>query len=112
MILKGTRIPLIEFSANWKRTYRIGASVKVLVGGRRKRIRGAFIAVHTHTGARQVFVRRGSDNYPIVALRSVSVPQAFNKQAVIEAVNTIAAETFAKNYEQQLVFLTSKKANG
>lgn len=106
MEMRGTRIPLIEFSATWKRGQKTGASVKVLVRGARKRIQGAWIGVHGHTGALQVFQRVGKERYPIKSLRSVSVPQAFSNEAVIAAVNAIAAESFGKNYEQQLRFLT------
>jgi hypothetical protein len=104
--ISGARLPLIEFAATWKRGQKIGASVKVLRGGPRKRIPGAFIGVHGYTGARQVFVRRGRERYPIKSLRSVSVPQQFANKVVREAVDVAVRDAFDKNFRQQLKFLS------
>lgn len=104
--IRGTRIPLIEFGANWTRKMKPGASVKVLKDGGRKRIAGAFIGVHGSLGQRHVFMRTTKDRYPIKILRSVSVPQQFVHKQVIEAVNKATRETFSKNFEQQLRFLS------
>jgi len=106
--MSGARIPLIEFAARWTRKTRVGASVQVKVGGGRKRIRGAFIGVHGYTGARQVFVRRGKQQYPIKSLRSVSVPQAFSAEAVIAAIQALARESFTRNFQQQLRYLSTR----
>jgi hypothetical protein len=104
--IEGARIPLIEFGATWTRGQKVGASVKVLKAGGRKRIPGAFIGVHGYTGARQVFVRRGRERYPIKSLRSVSVPQQFANKVVREAVDVAVRESFDKNFRQQLKFLS------
>lgn len=99
---KGRRIGLIEFEA--KQTAP-GVTVRVFVGGQRKLVRHAFIATNTHTGYRGVFVRTGKDRYPIVNLRSLSIPQAFANKVVLEAVKKAAVEVFEKTYHQQLLYL-------
>lgn len=104
--IRGARIPLIEFGAKWSRKMKPGASVKVLRQGARKRIRGAFIGVHGHTGARQVFVRTTKDRYPIKSLRSVSIPQQFAQKSVLAAVRVATRESYSKNFAQQLKFLS------
>lgn len=103
--ISGARIPLIEFGARWTRKTKVGASVQVKVAGGRKRIKGAFIGVHGHTGHRQVFVRTTPKQYPIKTLRSISVPQAFSAEAVIAAIRAVAVDSFTRNFEQQLRFL-------
>jgi hypothetical protein len=105
--VQGFKIPLIEFSARWSRR-QAGATVQVLRGGGRKTVRGAWIGKHTATGARQVFKRIGRERYPIVSLRSVSVPQAFINRAVIRATDIAVVEAFEKNFEQQLRYLTGR----
>jgi len=104
--ISGARIPLIAFDARWKRGMKIGASVRILRGGARKRVKGAFIGVHGHTGARQVFVRLDKKRYPIKSLRSVSIPQQFANEIVINAVNRASRESFEKNFRQQIVYLS------
>lgn len=106
--VSGALIPLIEFDARWTRTTKIGASFRVKKGGPRRRIRGAFIGVHGATGARQVFVRRGAERYPIKTLRSLALPQAFLSRAVIGGVDAAVAESFEKNFRQQLVYLGAR----
>jgi hypothetical protein len=109
--VRGKPIPLIEFDARWTRATRIGASVRVKVGGPRKRIRGAFIGVHGYTGARQVFVRKelSDPRSEIKSLRSISIPQAFAARAVIKVIKQIASESFSKNYAQQLKFMKHER---
>jgi hypothetical protein len=104
--ISGVRIPLIEFGASWSRKMRPGASVRVLKGGSRKRIAGAFIGVHGATGTRQVFVRFGKAPHEIRSLRSISVPQQFTHKAVLTAVQEATREAFSKNFAQQLKFLS------
>lgn len=103
--INGALIPLIEFDARWTQKTKIGASVRIKKAGGRKRIKGAFIGVHGHTGARQVFVRVGQDRYPIKSLRSLSLPQAFRSRVVFRAVQLATRESFTKNFQQQLKFL-------
>lgn len=109
----GRRIGLIEFDARWRPGMKIGASVKVKVGGPRKNVRGAFIAAATRNNARgggsagmlQVWRRVGKSQYPIKTLRSLSIPQAFANKIVIEAVKKAAIEVFDKTFHQQLKYL-------
>jgi hypothetical protein len=101
--IEGARIPLIEFDARWRQGQKVGATVKVLVGGGRKAVPGAFIASARFGEA--VFRRVGKTRLPIRALRSVSIPQAFDNKRVVDAVQQIAIAVFEKNFEQQLVFL-------
>jgi len=103
----GRKIPLIEFSARWSRR-QVGATVQILRAGGRKTVRGAWIGTHGSTGARQVFRRIGRERYPIVSLRSVSVPQAFANRAVIRAIDLAVVESFEKNFEHQLRYLTGR----
>lgn len=105
LTIEGARIGLIEFDARWSRR-QPGASVKVKVAGARKIVRGAFIATNTATGYRGVFRRTGKSRYPIRNLRSLSIPQAFSTKAVFTAVELLTRETFLRNYEQQVRFLS------
>lgn len=113
LLVEGVRLGLIEFDARWSRRMP-GASVKVKVQGGRKFVPGSFIGTRRwqswQDGAEQahrgVFRRVGKERYPIRYLRSVSVPQAFSNKAVLAAVERVAVETFNKNLQQQLRFLT------
>lgn len=105
LIVEGVRLGLIEFDARHTRRMS-GASVKVKVHGGRKVVSGSFIATNSATGYRGVWRRVGKERYPIVNLRSVSVPQAFSNKVVLEALERVAAETFDKNFEQQIRFLS------
>ena len=105
--MTGKRIGLIEFDA--RQTRRMpGTSVRIKVAGGRKTVRHAFIATNSHTGYRGVFVRQGKERYPIVNLRSISLPRAFRNKIVIEACRQVASETFTKNFRQQLAYLGSR----
>lgn len=121
----GKRIPLIEFSA---RQTRAGVTVAVKKGAR-KLIPHAFIAT-MKSGHRGVFVRsfgsgaisgrhlfrfgRGSrirpafdPDLPIAELKTLSVPRMFLEKTVRSAVSRIAMESFRRNFEQQIKFLSS-----
>ena len=88
--------------------------MQIKVAGGRKVVQGAFITASTANnargggseGMRQVWRRGGADRTPILNLTSVSVPQAFANQAVLSALRIVAAETFNKNFAQQIKFLT------
>lgn len=102
---RARRIGLIEFDA--RQTPRMpGTTVKVKVAGGRKLVRHAFIATNRSTGYRGVFVRTGSKRYPIVNLRSLSIPQAFANQVVFDAVRKAAVDVFEKTFNQQVRFLS------
>lgn len=113
LLVEGVRLGLIEFDARWSRR-QPGASVRVKVAGGRKVIPHSFIAAATANnyrgggsmGMRQVYVRKGKDRYPLRSLKSLSVPQAFANQAVLEALERVSVETFNKNFQQQVRFLT------
>jgi hypothetical protein len=106
MIVEGTRLGLIEFDARWSRKMPIGATVKIKVHGGRKAVRGAFIATNRGNSYRGVWRRTGRDRYPIRNLRSISIPQAFGNKAVLAALEIHATETFNKNLQQQLRYLS------
>ena len=122
------RIPLIEFAA---RQTRRGVTVAVKKGNR-KLIPRAFIAT-TKSGHRGVFARIegkqradapfrfgkgsgrrgrewGKPDLPIGELTTLSVPAMFLERTVRSAVARVAMDSFARNFEQQLKFLTSKAA--
>jgi hypothetical protein len=105
LIVEGVRLGLIEFAA---RQNRAGTSVKIKVKGGRKTVKSAFIAANTATGYRGVWRRVGKDRYPIRNLTSISVPQAFANKTVIAALEKVAVETFNKNFEQQVRFLSGR----
>ena len=112
VMIQGLRIALVEFDARWTRRMP-GASVRIKVGAGRKTVAGAFIAASTANnyrgggsmGMKQVYRRVGRERYPIRTLRSLSIPQAVGNQAVLAAIDRIVAQTFEKNFEQQMKFL-------
>lgn len=105
---RGRRVPLILFEARWRPGQPVGASARIRTGGGRTTYKGAFIGTHGYTGAEQVFVRVGKERYPIKILRGISIPLAVRQKAVSVAVQAIAVETFNKNFNQQIKYLTSK----
>lgn len=111
--VEGARIPLIEFDAREKKVKsargpRRAVSVKVLVGGERKVVAGGFVGTHGGSGTRGIFKRTGRGRYPIKYRRSVSIPQAFTNETVLEVVKRVAAESFRSNFAQQIRFLGSR----
>ncbi len=136
LVVEGVRLNLIEFSARavnpWNvkgrrhRTRGGGVSVQIKVAGGRKLVRGAFITAATRNnargggseGMRQVFQRTGYHSglgaersnrggpESIISLSSISVPQAFANAAVLAALRLLAAESFHKNFAQQVRFLS------
>jgi len=129
LIVEGVRLNLIEFAARAVNPWNVpgrrrrpggGVSVQVKRASGRKVIRGAFITAATannargggSAGMRQVWTRVGADRLPIRTLRSLSVPQAFSNQAVLAALRTVAAETFNKNFQQQIRFLSGMPGGG
>jgi len=105
MIVEGVRLGLIEFDARWRSGMPIGASVRVKTAAGRKSIRGAFIA-QMRSGRIDVFRRRGKKRLKIDKLDTLSIPQAVMNKIVLEALEHIAVDTFNKNLEQQLRFLS------
>lgn len=107
VIARARPLPLIEFSA--RQTRRGGVTVRIKRSGT-KRFREAFIATMA-SGHRGVFFRerRGGDRarrLPIEEVFSLSIPQAFAARAISRAIERLSRETFIKNYEQQLRYLT------
>lgn len=115
--LSGKRVALIEFDA---RQNKLGVSVRIKRLEGRKTVKGAFIATRRwkswQDGAehsdRGVFRRVGRERLPIKYLRSLSIPQAFSNDKVVEAIRRIAIVTFEKNFEQQMNFLTRSRSGG
>ena len=123
------RIPLAEFAP---RQTRAGVSVMVKKG-QRKLIRRAFIATMA-SGHQAIAVRAfsaksapdvrfrfgpgsgrpgrewGAPDLPIAELTTLSVPRMFLEKTVRSAVTRIAVDSFRRNFEQQLRFLTSQAA--
>ncbi len=115
-----------------------GVSVQIKVAGGRTLIKGAFIAAGTANNSRgggsagmlQVWRRIGYDaaagrgirwnalggwreggargEEPIISLRSISLPKAFQDKAVLAAVKKVSTESFTKNFAQQVKYLNSK----
>jgi hypothetical protein len=111
--IRGVRISLFEFSPTQRRIRtrrgpRRGVSVKVLVGGQRKLVKGGFVAT-TKSGVTGIFIRQGRSRYPIRLARSVSLPQTFTNKVVLAAVKKIARDSFETNVAQQIEFLSAKK---
>lgn len=113
LIVEGARVPLAEFGARavwpWNvpgRNRRPGGGVSVHIkrSEGRKLVRGAFIP---RGQGKAVVWRRapGAGRFPVIALRSVSIPQAVMNRAVRAAMDRVATETFAKNFGQQIEFL-------
>lgn len=102
--LEGARVPLIEFDARWSRRMP-GASVRIKVAGGRKTFAGSFIARDPRSGQPTVYVRKGKERVPLKNLRSISIPQAVSTQAVRDAVQVLAAQSFETDLRQQLTFL-------
>lgn len=103
--VRGKRIGLIEFTP--RKTAK-GITVQIKVDAGRKLLPGSFIATNSHTGYRGVFRRVGKSRYPIVNLRSITVPQAFYNRTVLKAINQVANESFEKTYRQQVKYLRGK----
>lgn len=123
------RIPLMDFSP---RQTKAGVTVQVKKGGGRRLIRHAFIA-KMPSGHIGVFVRAtnsrraggdpvfrfgkgsgrpgrrwGEPDLPIAELTTLSVPRMFLEKSVRSAVAKIASESFSRNFEQQIKFLTTQ----
>jgi len=123
LVIEGVRIGLIHFGARAVNPWNVmgrrhrpggGVSVQIKVKGGRKLIRGAFITASTANnatgggtaGMKQVWRRLNADRESLVVLRSISIPQAFANKAVLAALDEHARETFNKNLQQQLRYLT------
>jgi hypothetical protein len=115
-----------------------GVSVQIKRAGGRTLIKGAFIAAGTannykgggSAGMLQVWRRIGYEaaisrgvrwnslggwreggargEEPIISLRSISLPKAFQDKAVLAAVKKVSNASFTKNYKQQIQYLNSK----
>ena len=57
---------------------------------------------------RQVWVRTGRERYPIKVLRGISIPLTLRNKAVMDAVKSVARQTFDKNFRQQIKFLRNR----
>jgi hypothetical protein len=121
------RIPLIEFGA---RQTKRGVTVAVRKGAR-KLIPHAFITT-MGSGHRGVFVRAyggkgnpvfrfgrgsgmperawGDPDLPITELTSLTIPRMFLERSVRSAVARVAMDSFTRNFEQQMKFLSQKAA--
>jgi hypothetical protein len=107
--VSGRPIPIVEFAARQTRD-----GVTVNVKGKRKLLRGAFIATMPG-GHRGVFFRRGrggkrAARLPIDQVFSISLPVAFSNKKVMAAVVRSAKERFPAALAQEANFLTLKKA--
>lgn len=105
IIASGKRLPLIEFGAVWDRKNPppIGASVKVLTQGARKRVKGAFIA-QAKGGKLGLFRRVGKARKPLEYLLSVGVAQAFVSKKVLPVLLKLSRERFVTTLQQEYNF--------
>lgn len=104
--VRGKPIPLYEFDAKWKQGQPGGTSVKVRRDGGRKIVPHTFVA-RMRSGKIGVFERKGSGRLPIRMLYSIGLPRMFLNRVVQKSVKQVAAESFEKNFRQQVKYLTT-----
>lgn len=93
---KGRRTPLLKMMA---RQTKKGVTVKI--GKTRKLIPSAFIAT-MKSGHRGVFIRLTKKNLPIKELYTISIPEGFGSQDVMDAVKLKMGDAFYKRFEHEL----------
>lgn len=106
---RGRSRNLIQFSA--RETTR-GVTVKVLKGGPRKLLPGAFIAKRGNRYGGTVFRREGSKRLPINALQTVNVAQMFNTKRVNEVVVRTIRERFPAVFTNEVRYFTDRFNQG
>ena len=100
-------LPLSYFGARekWVRgadgIKRRGVTVKIKRKGRRKMAKSAFL----HDG--HIFKREAEERYPLKYLTSLSIPQMFKEEIVLDGLK-LTEEHFPKTYHESLMFYTSK----
>lgn len=109
--VSGKRIPLIAFDARGPEPSRgRGRGVSYRLPGGRGRIPAAFIAT-MRTGHRGVFKRReGVGRLPIHELFGPSLPGAFVRARIAEAMRHLADEALAKNLDHEIGWILSRRA--
>lgn len=128
----GERIPLIAFGANETRK---GITVRVKRGGGGRQLIAHAFKARMKSGHIGVFLRAaggkgldrpsrfgpgsgtkgrrwGAPDSPITELFTLDVPTMFNAPKVTAAVVRMASESFTRNFEQQLKFLTRARTRG
>lgn len=105
-------VPLFKYGARDKqvktvRGPRFGVTVKVLKQGKRKLVRGGFIAGMRsgHTG---IFVRKGKDRLPIKGLFSMSARDVFKNKDIVRAVLGYGRALLGKELRAQLNYELQK----
>lgn len=114
VFFSGRGLNLAQFRA---RQTKKGVSVQVKVQGGRHVIPGSFLAASTRNnatgggsmGIKMVYVRVGRERYPIKSLRSVSVPQTVQNEAIEAAVKKAAQAAFIKTFDQQMAYLKGSR---
>ena len=99
---KGRRTPLLKMGARQTKK-----GVTVRIGKERKLIPSAFIAT-MKSGHKGVFRRLTKKSLPIKELWTISIPEGFGSQEVMDAMKTKMVEAFHKRFEHELRRLTEK----
>lgn len=106
---RGRSRNLIHFGA--KQTAR-GVTVKVLKGGPRKLLPGAFIAKRGNRFGGVVLQREGSKRLPVAGIESLGVPQMFNTKRVNALVVQMIREKFPEIFAHEVRYFTDRFNRG
>lgn len=98
IVIAGKGAPLAVFGA---RQTKKGVTIKVLRGGARKTIRGAFIAT-MKSGHKGVFVRRGKRQLPIDERFGEAPAQSVLTSTIMNTVTTRARERFERELAHEM----------
>lgn len=101
---KGRRIPIIKIDPA---AHQDGSGVNYKTGKGRGHIPHAFVAT-MRSGHRGVFKRKSSTRLPIQELHGPSIPKVFINNVIMEAMERIAKERWAKVFQQEINFELSK----
>lgn len=101
---KGRRIPIIKIDP-YARQDSLGVNYKT--GRGRGHIPHAFIAV-MKKGHRGVFKRKNNTRFPIQELNGPSIPKVFTNEIIMQAMERIAKERWARVFLQEINFALSK----
>jgi len=100
----GKRVPVHKLSAKQTKsgvTYR-GQD------GKRRHIPGAFIQTIRVDGVPGAYKRKGKERFPVVFLRTVSIPHVFIQDAINKALLQVAQERWNKEFPHQVNYRLKK----
>lgn len=98
----GKAIPLILFGAR-----QTASGVSASPWGRRRGYKGAFITTMP-SGHRGVFRRASKARLPIRELYGASLPREFIKRDIVNAMQSVAAQLWDKNFRQAAASVASR----